>query len=49
MGRQLNQLPAAGKDNGRATPPITAAFPPKYTPDSWEEVFLFLFRESYLV
>ncbi|KAL5268590.1 hypothetical protein ACHWQZ_G002439 [Mnemiopsis leidyi] len=38
MGRQLNQLPAASKDNGRATPPITASFPPKYTPDSWEEV-----------
>ncbi|XP_063684887.1 cytosolic carboxypeptidase-like protein 5 isoform X5 [Bolinopsis microptera] len=38
MGRQLNQLPAASKDNGRATPPVTASFPPKYTPDSWEEV-----------
>ena len=38
MGRQINQLPPASKDNGRATPPLTASFPPKYTPDSWEEV-----------
>ena len=38
MGRHVNLLPPASKDEGRASPVPPVTFPPKYTPESWEEV-----------
>ncbi|CAH1254059.1 AGBL5 [Branchiostoma lanceolatum] len=38
MGRMTNCIAAATMDNGRATPPPMAGFPPKYTPEHFEEV-----------
>nr|XP_057927134.1 cytosolic carboxypeptidase-like protein 5 isoform X1 [Doryrhamphus excisus]XP_057927142.1 cytosolic carboxypeptidase-like protein 5 isoform X1 [Doryrhamphus excisus] len=37
-GKALNTIPAACHDNGRATPPPLPAFPPKYTPEIFEQV-----------
>ncbi|XP_054617290.1 cytosolic carboxypeptidase-like protein 5 isoform X2 [Dunckerocampus dactyliophorus] len=37
-GKALNTIPAACHDNGRATPPPMPAFPPKYTPEIFEQV-----------
>ncbi|CAK8679641.1 unnamed protein product [Clavelina lepadiformis] len=37
-GRTVNCIPQASHDNGRATPPPAAGFPPKYTPEIFEEV-----------
>nr|CAB3220554.1 cytosolic carboxypeptidase-like protein 5 [Phallusia mammillata] len=37
-GRTVNCIPPAVHDNGRATPPPPAGFPPKYTPEIFEEV-----------
>ena len=37
-GRAMNSIPPACHDNGRATPPPTPAFPPKYTPEIYEQV-----------
>ncbi|KPP75262.1 cytosolic carboxypeptidase-like protein 5-like, partial [Scleropages formosus] len=37
-GRSVNTIPPACHDNGRATPPPPPAFPPKYTPEIFEQV-----------
>ncbi|KAJ8362298.1 hypothetical protein AAFF_G00384650 [Aldrovandia affinis] len=37
-GRAVNPIPPACHDNGRATPPRPPVFPPKYTPDIYEQV-----------
>ncbi|CAD5115783.1 DgyrCDS4726 [Dimorphilus gyrociliatus] len=37
-GKGLNAVPPAKGDDGRATPPPPASFPPKYTPTHYEEV-----------
>ncbi|XP_012676859.1 cytosolic carboxypeptidase-like protein 5 isoform X2 [Clupea harengus] len=37
-GRTVNTIPPACHDNGRATPPPPPTFPPKYTPDIYEQV-----------
>ncbi|XP_063078937.1 cytosolic carboxypeptidase-like protein 5 isoform X2 [Engraulis encrasicolus] len=37
-GRSVNTVPPACHDNGRATPPPPPTFPPKYTPDIFEQV-----------
>ncbi|XP_030200513.1 cytosolic carboxypeptidase-like protein 5 isoform X2 [Gadus morhua] len=37
-GRAMNSIPPACHDNGRATPPPTPSFPPKYTPEIYEQV-----------
>ncbi|KAG7262253.1 hypothetical protein CRUP_016013 [Coryphaenoides rupestris] len=37
-GRAMNTIPPACHDNGRATPPPTPSFPPKYTPEIYEQV-----------
>lgn len=37
-GRLVNSIPPACHDNGRATPPPPPAFPPKYTPQVYEQV-----------
>ncbi|XP_041951933.1 cytosolic carboxypeptidase-like protein 5 isoform X1 [Alosa sapidissima] len=37
-GRSVNTIPPACHDNGRATPPPPPTFPPKYTPDIYEQV-----------
>ncbi|XP_016358843.1 cytosolic carboxypeptidase-like protein 5 isoform X1 [Sinocyclocheilus anshuiensis] len=37
-GRSVNSIPPACHDNGRATPPPPPAFPPKYTPQVYEQV-----------
>ncbi|XP_062406562.1 cytosolic carboxypeptidase-like protein 5 isoform X3 [Sardina pilchardus] len=37
-GRSVNAIPPACHDNGRATPPPPPTFPPKYTPDIYEQV-----------
>ena len=39
-GRMVNPVPAAYGDDGRATPPPLAGFPPKYTQAHFEEVLL---------
>ncbi len=42
-GRMVNSVPPAHGDNGRATPPPLAGFPPKYTMAHFEEVLLLCF------
>ena len=37
-GRMVNPVPTAYGDDGRATPPPLAGFPPKYTQAHFEEV-----------
>ncbi|KAI8787445.1 cytosolic carboxypeptidase-like protein 5 isoform X1 [Biomphalaria glabrata] len=37
-GRMVNPVPPASNDNGRATPPPQAGFPPKYTQAHYEDV-----------
>lgn len=37
-GRMVNSLPPATCDGGCATPPPAPGFPPKYTPEIFEEV-----------
>ncbi|XP_073669802.1 cytosolic carboxypeptidase-like protein 5 isoform X3 [Paramisgurnus dabryanus] len=37
-GRSVNTIPPACHDNGRATPPPPPTFPPKYTPEVYEQV-----------
>ncbi|XP_034383981.1 cytosolic carboxypeptidase-like protein 5 isoform X2 [Cyclopterus lumpus] len=37
-GKTMNTIPPACHDNGRATPPPTPSFPPKYTPEIFEQV-----------
>ncbi|XP_056873745.1 cytosolic carboxypeptidase-like protein 5 isoform X3 [Takifugu flavidus] len=37
-GKTMNAIPPACHDNGRATPPPPPLFPPKYTPEIFEEV-----------
>lgn len=37
-GKTMNAIPAACHDNGRATPPPPPSFPPKYTPEIFEQV-----------
>ena len=37
-GRMVNTVPPSYGDNGRATPPPLAGFPPKYTQAHYEEV-----------
>ncbi|KAK1170305.1 cytosolic carboxypeptidase-like protein 5 isoform X1 [Acipenser oxyrinchus oxyrinchus] len=37
-GRSVNTIPPACHDNGRASPPPPAAFPPKYTTELFEQV-----------
>lgn len=37
-GKTMNTIPPACHDNGRATPPPPPAFPPKYTPEIFEQV-----------
>lgn len=37
-GRVVNVIPPACGDEGRATPPPIAGFPPKYTPAHYEDV-----------
>ncbi|CAH1772928.1 unnamed protein product [Owenia fusiformis] len=37
-GRMVNSVPPAYGDDGRATPPPVAGFPPKYTIEHYEEV-----------
>ncbi|CAL8315840.1 unnamed protein product [Merluccius merluccius] len=37
-GRAMNTIPPALHDNGRATPPPTPSFPPKFTPEIYEQV-----------
>ncbi|KAM3860913.1 cytosolic carboxypeptidase-like protein 5 [Diretmus argenteus] len=37
-GRTMNTIPPACHDNGRATPPPPPSFPPKYTPEIFEQV-----------
>ncbi|XP_025109190.1 cytosolic carboxypeptidase-like protein 5 isoform X2 [Pomacea canaliculata] len=38
MGRLVNSVPPAFRDDGRATPPPLAGFPPKFTQAHYEEV-----------
>ena len=42
-GRMVNSVPPAHADNGRATPPPLAGFPPKYTQAHFEEVDIHFF------
>ncbi|XP_032441842.1 cytosolic carboxypeptidase-like protein 5 isoform X5 [Xiphophorus hellerii] len=37
-GKTMNSMPPACHDNGRATPPPPSSFPPKYTPEIFEQV-----------
>uniref|UniRef100_A0A8C5HY36 Cytosolic carboxypeptidase-like protein 5 n=1 Tax=Gouania willdenowi TaxID=441366 RepID=A0A8C5HY36_GOUWI len=37
-GKTMNSIPPACHDNGRATPPPPSSFPPKYTPEIFEQV-----------
>uniref|UniRef100_A0A8C7XUW7 Cytosolic carboxypeptidase-like protein 5 n=1 Tax=Oryzias sinensis TaxID=183150 RepID=A0A8C7XUW7_9TELE len=37
-GKTMNTIPPACHDNGRATPPPPSSFPPKYTPEIFEQV-----------
>ncbi|XP_034018660.1 cytosolic carboxypeptidase-like protein 5 isoform X2 [Thalassophryne amazonica] len=37
-GRTMNAIPPACHDSGRATPPPPPTFPPKYTPEIFEQV-----------
>lgn len=37
-GRMVNPVPPAQGDDGKATPPPVAGFPPKYTQAHFEEV-----------
>ncbi|XP_028996769.1 cytosolic carboxypeptidase-like protein 5 [Betta splendens] len=37
-GKSMNTIPPACHDSGRATPPPPPSFPPKYTPDIFEQV-----------
>ncbi|XP_023203139.1 cytosolic carboxypeptidase-like protein 5 isoform X3 [Xiphophorus maculatus] len=37
-GKTMNSMPSACHDNGRATPPPPSSFPPKYTPEIFEQV-----------
>ncbi|KAK2856486.1 hypothetical protein Q5P01_005221 [Channa striata] len=37
-GKSMNSIPPACHDNGRATPPPPPSFPPKYTPEIFEQV-----------
>uniref|UniRef100_A0A8D3E8H9 tubulin-glutamate carboxypeptidase n=1 Tax=Scophthalmus maximus TaxID=52904 RepID=A0A8D3E8H9_SCOMX len=37
-GKTMNTIPPACHDNGRATPPPPPSFPPKYTPEIFEQV-----------
>ncbi|XP_029966226.1 cytosolic carboxypeptidase-like protein 5 isoform X2 [Salarias fasciatus] len=37
-GKTMNTIPPACHDNGRATPPPPSTFPPKYTPEIFEQV-----------
>ncbi|XP_047244787.1 cytosolic carboxypeptidase-like protein 5 isoform X3 [Girardinichthys multiradiatus] len=37
-GKTMNTIPPACHDNGRATPPPHSLFPPKYTPEIFEQV-----------
>ena len=39
-GRMVNPVPQAYGDDGRATPPPLAGFPPKYTQAHFEEVYI---------
>ena len=40
-GRMVNSIASTQGDNGRATPPPIAGFPPKYTQAHYEEVSIF--------
>ena len=42
-GRMVNSIASTQGDNGRATPPPVAGFPPKYTQAHYEEVSIFTF------
>ena len=45
-GRMVNSIASTQGDNGRATPPPVAGFPPKYTQAHYEEVsIVFIFSE----
>lgn len=37
-GKSMNSIPPACHDNGRASPPPPPSFPPKYTPEIFEQV-----------
>lgn len=37
-GKAMNTIPPACHDSGRATPPPPPSFPPKYTPEIFEQV-----------
>ncbi|XP_015250469.1 PREDICTED: cytosolic carboxypeptidase-like protein 5 isoform X1 [Cyprinodon variegatus] len=37
-GKTMNSIPPACHDSGRATPPPPSSFPPKYTPEIFEQV-----------
>lgn len=37
-GKTMNSIPPACHDNGRASPPPPPSFPPKYTPEIFEQV-----------
>ncbi|KAF6732233.1 Cytosolic carboxypeptidase-like protein 5 [Oryzias melastigma] len=37
-GKTMNTIPPACHDSGRATPPPPSSFPPKYTPEIFEQV-----------
>lgn len=37
-GKTMNTIPPACHDNGRASPPPPSSFPPKYTPEIFEQV-----------
>lgn len=37
-GKTMNAIPSACHDSGRATPPPPPSFPPKYTPEIFEQV-----------
>uniref|UniRef100_A0A8C6SH06 Cytosolic carboxypeptidase-like protein 5 n=1 Tax=Neogobius melanostomus TaxID=47308 RepID=A0A8C6SH06_9GOBI len=37
-GKSMNSIPHACHDNGRASPPPPPSFPPKYTPEIFEQV-----------
>ncbi|XP_061602291.1 cytosolic carboxypeptidase-like protein 5 isoform X3 [Cololabis saira] len=37
-GKTMNTIPPACHDNGRASPPPASSFPPKYTPEIFEQV-----------
>ena len=41
MGRMVNSVAPAYGDDGRATPPPLAGFPPKYTETHYEEVWYY--------